>query len=134
MLSEFKERRGYDLTPYLPTISMPSYWRGAADIDETSNYEFEGVGYQIRLDVYKTMTELYTENHVSVFRDWAHSHNMTLRYQGSYNAQFEICLLYTSNGCFYMKVITSQLCGNKIIFISPCNCYHNIRLMCFCFF
>ena len=90
MLSEFKERRGYDLTPYLPTISMPSYWRGAADIDETSNYEFEGVGYQIRLDVYKTMTELYTENHVSVFRDWAHSHNMTLRYQGSYNAQFEI--------------------------------------------
>ena len=90
MLSEFKERRGYDLTPYLPTIYAPDYSSGASDIDTQAKYEFEGIGYQIRLDLYKTMTELFTENHVTALRDWAHSHNMSLRYQGSYNSQFEI--------------------------------------------
>lgn len=65
MLEEFRERRGYDLTPYLPAI----------------NSTFSDIGSRVRDDLYTTMTELLAENHMGVFREWANSHNMTLRYQ-----------------------------------------------------
>lgn len=65
MLEEFKARRGYDLTPYLPAI----------------NSTFSEIGSRVRDDLYTTMTELLAENHMGVFNEWAESHNMTLRYQ-----------------------------------------------------
>jgi hypothetical protein len=65
MLDEFKARRGYDLTPYLPAISA----------------NMSGITDRIRDDLYATMTELLAENHMGAFSAWAKTHNMTLRYQ-----------------------------------------------------
>lgn len=70
MLSDFEARRGYDLTPYLPAM----------------NSTFSDIGSRVRDDLYTTMTELLAENHMGEFRRWAHSHNMTLRYQ-AYSSQ-----------------------------------------------
>ena len=67
LLEEFKERRGYDLTPYLPTLFIDnyySYYAHGQDTDAQPNFEFGDEGYQIREDFYKTLTELFTENHV----------------------------------------------------------------------
>ena len=92
LLEEFKERRGYDLTPYLPTLFIDnyySYYAHGQDTDAQPNFEFGDEGYQIREDFYKTLTELFTENHVEKIRDWAHGHNMTLRYQ-VYGASMEL--------------------------------------------
>ncbi|MCP1110442.1 glycosyl hydrolase [Ohessyouella blattaphilus] len=65
MLQEFAQRRGYDLTPWLPAI----------------HYEMNSIGNDVREDLYKTMTELLANNHMHQFSDWAKGHNMTLRYQ-----------------------------------------------------
>lgn len=66
LLETFKENRGYDLTPYLPALK----------------HNFANVNSQIQEDVYETMTELLSENHMKKFSDWAKTHNMDLRYQG----------------------------------------------------
>ncbi|MCI8497669.1 MAG: hypothetical protein HFE85_05410, partial [Clostridiales bacterium] len=84
MLEQFKARRGYDLTPYLPTLFIAQFYpcySHRQTMDGTADFEFDGVGYQIREDFYKTLTELFTENHVRKIADWTHEHNMTLRYQ-----------------------------------------------------
>ena len=84
MLEQFEARRGYDLTPYLPTLFIAHYYpyySHSQDTDAAPDFEFDGVGYQIREDFYKTLTELFTENHVQKIADWTHEHNMTLRYQ-----------------------------------------------------
>lgn len=92
MLKEFEMRRGYDLTPYLPAIFMSGYYpcySHQKETDAESDFDFGQVGTQIRQDFYDTLTELFTENHVAVIREWANSHNMQLRYQ-VYGASMEI--------------------------------------------
>ncbi|HCT92084.1 MAG TPA: hypothetical protein DF613_12015 [Lachnospiraceae bacterium] len=76
MLEEFKRRRGYDLTPYLPaTTLVRKNW------DMVPANDLGDVGERIREDLYSTMTELMSENHMKALQDWAKTHNMTLRYQ-----------------------------------------------------
>lgn len=65
MLNQFKQRRGYDLTPYLPAL----------------NNDLGATGSRVRDDLYTTMTELLSENHMQALQKWAKTHNMTLRYQ-----------------------------------------------------
>ena len=92
LLEEFKLRRGYDLTPYLPAIFISGYYPYYSHQKETDaqpDFDFGSAGSQVREDFYKTLTELFTENHVSVIRDWANSHNMQLRYQ-VYGACMEV--------------------------------------------
>jgi len=64
-LSEFRKRRGYDLTPYLPAL-------------------VEGVGPEtasLRHDWGETLTELAEENYLSPIREWAHAHHTLFRSQ-----------------------------------------------------
>lgn len=93
LLSEFQTRRGYDLIPYLPTIFIDRFYHCYAhsnSIDSKPDFEFADVGYHIRLDFLKTLTELFIEKHVSEIKSWANGHNMTLRYQGTYTSPMEI--------------------------------------------
>ncbi|HEX7893947.1 MAG TPA: glycosyl hydrolase, partial [Terriglobales bacterium] len=65
LLQEFKKRRGYDLTPYLPAL--------VEDIGpQTSN---------IRHDWGKTLTELINERYLSPIREWAQQHGTRFRSQ-----------------------------------------------------
>ncbi len=64
-LAEFRKRRGYDLTPYLPAL--------AGDIGEKT--------LAIRHDWGKTLTELSEDNYLKPLTDWAHQHGTLFRSQ-----------------------------------------------------
>ena len=79
MLQEFKARRGYDLTPYLPTIFSRNSYTNALDAKE---FEFDEIGAKVRMDYGRTVSELIAENHLQEFNDWAdETVGMDLRYQ-----------------------------------------------------
>ncbi|QDP96817.1 hypothetical protein FOE78_13665 [Microlunatus elymi] len=65
LITEFAARRGYPLLPRLHQLI----------IDE------EGSA-RLRIDYFRTLTELYEENFVTVFRDWAAGHGVPFRIQG----------------------------------------------------
>jgi hypothetical protein len=64
-LAEFRKRRGYDLTPYLPAL--------AGDIGDKT--------MAIRHDWGRTLTELADENYLTPIREWAHQHGTLFRSQ-----------------------------------------------------
>ncbi len=64
-LSEFRNRRGYDLTPYLPAL--------VRDIGTNTR--------AIRHDWAKTLTELAEQHYLTPVREWAHSHHTLFRSQ-----------------------------------------------------
>ena len=64
-LDQFKKRRGYDLTPFLPAL--------AGDIGEKT--------LAIRHDWGKTLTELVDENYLTPINDWAKQHGTRFRSQ-----------------------------------------------------
>ena len=96
MLEEFKARRGYDLTPYLPAIYSAS---GYSDAAGSFSYDFSEIGERVRMDFGQTISELLAENHLSVFRDWAHEElGMGLRYQ-----------VHTSASAFFFDMTVASL-------------------------
>ncbi|MCU1236684.1 MAG: glycoside hydrolase family 2, sugar binding, partial [Candidatus Solibacter sp.] len=64
-LEQFRNRRGYDLTPYLPAL--------AGDIGEKTG--------AIRHDWGQTLSELCDENYLKPLTAWAHAHNTKFRSQ-----------------------------------------------------
>jgi glycosyl hydrolase family 106( putative alpha-L-rhamnosidase) len=72
-LEEFRARRGYDLTRYLPALAIPATASGPGH----SAYDFPGsIDERIRHDYAQTLTELWIENHVIPASEWARSHGM----------------------------------------------------------
>jgi hypothetical protein len=71
-LTEFRNRRGYSLVPYLAAVSTSS-----EPLFSFSN----GVGERIREDYRQTLSDLFVENHIKPLKQWAHSYGMTLRGQ-----------------------------------------------------
>ncbi|QGN32678.1 glycosyl hydrolase [Microlunatus sp. Gsoil 973] len=65
IVDEFAHRRGYPLLPRLYQLIIDTY--GCE---------------QLRIDYYRTLTELYEENFVSIFQDWAAGHGVPFRIQG----------------------------------------------------
>lgn len=64
-LAEFQQRRGYDLTPYLPAL-----------VDEMGRQS-----QAVRHDWAKTLTELAEDNYLKPIREWAHAHHTLFRSQ-----------------------------------------------------
>ncbi|WP_458117369.1 glycosyl hydrolase [Arthrobacter sp. D2-10] len=91
---EFLERRGYDITPYLPLIGAD----GALFVVKparTWDYTVAGEEHQdqlvkVRADLDRTMTEMYIENVLKPLQTWLHSLGMQLRAEPSYGMNFEI--------------------------------------------
>jgi hypothetical protein len=65
LLDEFRKRRGYDLTPYLPAL--------VGDIGEKTG--------AIRNDWGQTLTELADDNYLRPMTEWAHQHGTRFRSQ-----------------------------------------------------
>lgn len=88
-LEEFKKRRGYELTPYLPFVLKEA---GMLQADYIYFYccEEEVFLEKLRNDLYQTMTDLYMDNMLKPMQEWLHSHNMQLRAEISYGLPFEI--------------------------------------------
>lgn len=88
-LEEFEERRGYDLTPYLPFVVKES---GGFMVRHRYHYTCgDGIFLEkLRNDLYQTMTDLYMENMLCPMQKWLHGIGMTLRAEISYGLPFEI--------------------------------------------
>lgn len=85
MKAEFQGRAGYDITPDLAALVDPSM--SGAGFGRTPSptavfYSFsDGSGNRIRSDFNKVRSDLYTENRLIPFQEWAHTYNMKLRLQ-----------------------------------------------------
>jgi hypothetical protein len=71
-LDEFRRRRGYDLRPFLATIST----------SDKPAFELAGtVGARVREDYRQTLSDLFVANHIGPIKRWAHGYGMALRGQ-----------------------------------------------------
>ncbi len=89
-LEEFKNRRGYDLTSYLPFIVKNC---GAMDqVDFVYHYHMEDTLFAEKLynDLYQTMTDLYMNNMMKPMKEWCNKNHLQLRSEISYGLPFEI--------------------------------------------
>ncbi|WP_327672842.1 MULTISPECIES: glycosyl hydrolase [unclassified Streptomyces] len=91
---EFRTRRGYDVTPYLPVVSWD---KTRHDSDAPPEFDYavardaDTVRVQkIRNDVNQTFSELYEENVLKPLQAWLHGLGMKLRAEPSYGMVYEI--------------------------------------------
>ena len=81
-LDEFRQRRGYDLTPYLPILKVPGFevpYGGTAA--RMPLYNIEGLGDRVRRDYWQTVSDVMIENFYSPFIQWAAANNLQSRVQ-----------------------------------------------------
>ena len=81
-LREFKARRGYDLTPFLPVLRQPGYNDFYfSHPGDHPLYDVARTGDTIRDDYWKTVAELMFENFYHPFDTWAKDHGLLSRVQ-----------------------------------------------------
>jgi alpha-L-rhamnosidase len=81
-LEQFRRRRGYDLTPYLPLVFQPHWMNPYLSADAaTPLYTMAGVGDRVIADYRLTVSELMQENFFVPFADWARQHGLQSRIQ-----------------------------------------------------
>lgn len=92
-VEEFIERRGYDITPFLPFIVKKTWKPGEKRTDDfVFQYQSPDPLFdeKLRNDFYQTMTDLYMDNMLRPMQQWLHSVGMELRAEISYGQPFEI--------------------------------------------
>ncbi len=88
-IDEFRRRRGYDITPYLPAMYVPlkdvGYYTYGNEIG-LPNFDFAGgttdAGARMRWDFQRTLAELFVEQFIRGMADWAHARGVQSRVQG----------------------------------------------------
>ena len=79
-LSEFRKRRGYDLTPWLPFIETPG--RGNPYGPYESAPWFDGLNAdRIRKDYLQTVSDLWIDNFFAPLVEWLHKRGLKARVQ-----------------------------------------------------
>ncbi|HEY6302613.1 MAG TPA: glycosyl hydrolase [Terriglobales bacterium] len=79
-LSEFRKRRGYDLTPWLPFIETPG--RGDIYPPYRSAPWFDGSGAErVRQDYWQTVSDLWIDNFFAPLVKWLHGQGLMARVQ-----------------------------------------------------
>ena len=81
-LNQFRQRRGYDLTPYLPILKVAGFGvpYGASPV-RLPVYDISGIGDRVRQDYWQTVSDLMIENFYSPFIQWAANNNLLSRVQ-----------------------------------------------------
>lgn len=128
-LEEFRKRRGYDLTPYLPILKVPGF---AVPYNGTGArlplYDMAGIGDQVRRDYLQTVSDVMIDNFYSPFNEWAAKNNLLSRVQahgsptdllrvyGESNIP-ETEILYDNGRYDFLKMASSggDLYGRKIV-------------------
>lgn len=82
--AEFKNRRGYDLRPYLMLASVPgndSMFTKMMGIKTPPLYDIEGVGERVRHDYELTIADIFDDYYLSAMKEWGDNHGMLSRVQ-----------------------------------------------------
>lgn len=101
MKQEFQERKGYDITPYLPAlIGSPDLWTTGAPTTGTVTFagdEGRALRDRVVSDLRDVQTRLYMENLLTPLRSWLNEeYGIKLRAQISYGKNVEISMPITA--------------------------------------
>jgi hypothetical protein len=81
-LDTFRQKRGYDLKPFLPFIRRLGAGKPYGGFHDLPLFELaEGNADGIRYDYWLTVSELFVEQFLEPFTDWAHRHQLVTRLQ-----------------------------------------------------
>lgn len=90
--AEFAARRGYAMAKYLPLMfaqGVSDYW--VPQDEPVPDFDLAGgEGSRYRQDYYRTITDLYLDNHVKVVGQWARKYGMRFRTQPAYGNNFDV--------------------------------------------
>ena len=93
-LEEFRQRRGYDLTPFLPVLKVPGFGNPYADAYESLPiYDIEAVGERIRHDYWHTVSDVFIDEFCKPFVEWAEGNGLLARMQ-AHGAPGDILRMY----------------------------------------
>jgi len=82
LLVQFRQRRGYDLTPYLAILRQPGYNDYfLSKLGGLPLFDVSDAGDAIRSDYWKTVSELIYERFYHAFDEWANEHKLLSRMQ-----------------------------------------------------
>ncbi|ADG10252.1 hypothetical protein B7G68_09120 [Caulobacter segnis] len=80
-LAEFKRRRGYDLTPYLPLVLQPGWMQAWGQHYSPPYFGDDALGARVRHDYRQTLSDLQLENFWGPFVSWNHARGLKARVQ-----------------------------------------------------
>jgi len=83
LLNEFKKRRGYDLTPYLPFVVQPG-WMQAWNEHWSPPYfdtSASDLAERVRTDYRRTVSNMMIEGFIQPFVAWNHAHGLKAKFQ-----------------------------------------------------
>jgi hypothetical protein len=83
-LEQFKKRRGYDLTPYLPVVLIPgadNFFYEMITSNRRPEYRMSDMDGRIRYDYQLTMSDLFIERYLDTAREWADRRGIMSRAQ-----------------------------------------------------
>ncbi|EZP74118.1 Alpha-L-rhamnosidase [Sphingomonas paucimobilis] len=91
LLEEFRKRRGYDLTPYLPFVVQPG-WMQAWDEHYSPPY-FDAansdLAERVRADYRRTVSDMMIAGFIQPFVEWNHAHGLKAKFQ-AHGGAFDI--------------------------------------------
>lgn len=83
-LAEFKARRGYDLTPYLPFVIQPGWMQAWGERYSPPYYQASGgsdLPERVRADYRQTVSDLMVDGFVKPWVAWNHQHGFLTKFQ-----------------------------------------------------
>lgn len=90
--AEFKRRRGYDLTPWLPFLKVPGTGDPYGAYDSAPLFDGRGAA-RVRQDYWRTVSDLWVENFFQPMIDWAHRRRLLARIQ-AHGAPVDLLRVY----------------------------------------
>lgn len=88
---EFRSRRGYDITPWLPFLTRDVQFFASSTRYHHEPLEKDRVTVEkVRFDYVRTLTDLYIENMLRPLADFLHANDIELRAEISYGLPFEL--------------------------------------------
>lgn len=92
-LAEFRKRRGYDLTPFLPILKTARSADPNRPSEKLPIYDIAGIGDRVRRDYWQTVSDLLIENMYQPFADWAARNHLQSRVQ-AHGAPADVLRIY----------------------------------------
>jgi len=81
-LSEFRKRRGYDLTSYLPLTLQPGWMQAWGEHFSAPYFEAgDSTADRVRADYRRTVSDLMFDGFIKPYVAWNHSHGLQAKFQ-----------------------------------------------------